>query len=100
MIRAKGSFATTLPILVLSAYYVGSALNADWTMYDIDSMFVALNHAIPTLNGYSAWTPEGWRLGNPSDPDYESEVARWIERHDLRGVCELAIERRTMRPRP
>ena len=75
-------------------------LNADWTMYDIDSMFVALNHSIPTLNGYSAWTPEGWRLSNPSDPDYESEVARWIERYDLRGVCELDIERRTMRPRP
>jgi len=78
----------------------GRRLNADWTMYDIDSMFVALNHSIPTLNGYSAWTPEGWRLSNPSDSDYESEVARWIERYDLRGVCELDIERRTMRPRP
>jgi hypothetical protein len=75
-------------------------MNADSTMYDIDSMFVALNRSIPTLNGYSAWTPEGWHLGNPSDPDYEREVERWIDRYDLSGVCRFDIERRTMRPRP
>ena len=75
-------------------------LNADWTIYDADSMFVALNHSIPTLNGYSAWTPEGWHLGNPTDPDYAAEVARWIDRYELKGVCEFDIERRTMRPRP
>ena len=31
-----------------------------WTLYGIDAMFIALEHSIPTLNGYSAWFPEGW----------------------------------------
>jgi hypothetical protein len=74
-------------------------LNADSMAYDIDAMFVAVNHSIPTLNGYSAWTPEGWHLSDPSDPAYSAEVTRWINRYDLKGVCEFDVERRTMTPR-
>ena len=76
-----------------------SARSGDmWTLYGIDSMFVALNHSIPTLNGYSAWYPEGWALMNPHDPGYPEAVRRWVDRHELGGVCEFDIEKRTMRP--
>jgi hypothetical protein len=70
-----------------------------WGLYNIDSVFVALNHGIPTLNGYSAWFPDGWRLFNPQEPDYDAEVQRWIDGHALTRVCELDIDARTMTPR-
>jgi hypothetical protein len=69
-----------------------------WTLYAIDAMFVALNHSLPTLNGYSAWYPEGWNLWNPQEADYTDRVRRWIERNGLTGVCELDVVARTMRP--
>lgn len=67
-----------------------------WSLYNIDAMFVSLNDALPTLNGYSAWGPEGWNLLNPEGADYINEVRRWIEKYGLRGVCEFDIEARTM----
>ena len=70
-----------------------------WSLYSIDSFLVSLNHAIPTLNGYSAWVPDGWNLHNPQEADYPDRVRRWIDAHGLTGVCELDIEARTMIPR-
>lgn len=69
-----------------------------WTLYSIDSIFVSLNHSIPTLNGYSAWGPDGWDLVNPEEDVYTGRVTRWIERHGLTGVCELDVAARTMTP--
>jgi hypothetical protein len=68
------------------------------TQYAIDSTFVALNRSIPTLNGYSAWSPEGWELHGPHEVGYAGRVQRWIDRHRLSGVCEFDIDRRTMKP--
>jgi len=70
--------------------------NGMWLRHAIDSMYVSLAHSIPTLNGYSAWSPDGWALVNPEEPGYRQEVSRWIERHRLTGVCEFDIDRRTM----
>jgi hypothetical protein len=70
-----------------------------WSLYGIDSIFVSLNHTIPTLNGYSAWYPDGWNLLNPQEADYPDRVKRWIDAHGLTGVCEFDIEARTMTPR-
>ena len=72
--------------------------NAVWTTYALDAMFVSVNHAIPTLNGYSAWNPSGWTLGNPTDPTYLMSVQDWVERHGLRNVCELDLDRRVIGP--
>ena len=73
--------------------------NTVWTTYAIDAMFVSLNRSIPTLNGYSAWGPSGWTLGNPTDPTYPDAVKQWVERHGLRNVCEFDIDARTIAPR-
>ncbi len=69
-------------------------------LYGGDSMFIALRHSIPTLNGYSAWLPGNWNLDNPQDPGYTEALVRWVTRHQLPAVCELDIEARTMRPSP
>jgi hypothetical protein len=69
-----------------------------WALYNIDAMFVAFAHGLPTLNGYSALMPGGWELNNPQEAVYAGRVARWIEEHHLTGVCEFDIETRVMRP--
>jgi hypothetical protein len=69
-----------------------------WALYNIDAMFVSLNDALPTLNGYSAWYPDGWDLLSPQEErDYADAARRWIAKYELKGVCELDIEGRTMR---
>ena len=69
-----------------------------WTLYAIDSTFIALKYSIPTLNGYSAWAPTGWHLTNPQESDYMPAVNEWIAKHNLRDVCQLDIDARTMTP--
>jgi hypothetical protein len=76
------------------------ALRSDhmWTLHGVDAVFISLKHAIPTLNGYSAWFPDGWDLFNPQEGEYEDRVSKWIARHQLRGVCALDLDARTMKP--
>jgi hypothetical protein len=64
----------------------------------LDAMFIALDRSIPTLNGYSAWAPGQWGMTDPQEPGYAEDVARWIALQNLRNVCTLDIEARTMRP--
>jgi hypothetical protein len=68
-----------------------------WALYAGDSMFIALKHGLPTLNGYSAWGPPGWELTNPQELTYPERVREWIGTNNLEDVCELDIEARTMR---
>ncbi len=68
-----------------------------WSLYHLDAMWIALRHSVPTLNGYSAWNPTGWAIGNPHEPGYTDAVRDWSARHRLTGVCELDIEARTIR---
>jgi hypothetical protein len=87
-----------------SSFYIKAASandprhNTVWTTYALDAMFVSLNQGIPTINGYSAWNPSGWTLGNPTDPTYLAAVKQWAERHDLRNVCELDLHQRSIGP--
>jgi hypothetical protein len=84
-------------IKAASAAYGERPHNA-WTTYPMDAMWIALRHSIPTLNGYSAWWPAGYGLGNPHDAGYGAAVDSWIADHSLRGVCAFDIETRTMTP--
>jgi hypothetical protein len=70
-----------------------------WSLYAIDAGFIALEHGIPTMNGYSAWSPGDWRLGSPQDErGYPRSVDDWIRKFHLQGTCELDIDARTMKP--
>lgn len=68
-----------------------------WALSSIDAMFISLNHRLPTLNGYSAWAPEGWNLRNPPEPEYLDRARAWITDHHLTGACALDVDARTMR---
>ena len=81
-----------------SADYMARSPNM-WMLYGVDAMFIALNREIPTLNGYSAWAPDGWELANPQEDTYPERVGNWIRQNNLFDVCALDIEQRTMTPR-
>jgi hypothetical protein len=60
--------------------------------YQIDAMLVSIMRGVPTLNGYSGHVPPGWSLREVEAPDYEENVKRWIDLHDLDGhICQLEI---------
>jgi hypothetical protein len=79
-----------------SAEYWSRSDNA-WALSNVDAMFISLNHRLPTLNGFSAWAPEGWNLSNPPEPEYADHARVWIADHHLVAVCALDLEARTMR---
>jgi len=68
------------------------------SLYGVDAVFIALEHSIPTLNGYSAWNPDGWSLSDPPHPWYPAAVRAWVEANHLDGVCQLDIDARRMTP--
>jgi hypothetical protein len=80
-----------------SAAY-GARSDNTWSLYGVDSLFVALSHSLPALNGYSAWYPRGWTLTDPGDPKYPGAVKEWIAAQRLSGVCELDIDARSITP--
>src|SRR5262249_55448538 len=57
--------------------------------YQIDAMWAGMDAAVPTLNGYSANQPPGWRLGDTSlysdvpDPTVAGAIDDWITRNGL-----------------
>jgi hypothetical protein len=79
-----------------SAAYWSRSENT-WALSNVDAMFISLNHRLPTLNGFSAWVPEGWDLRNPPEPEYAHRARVWIADHHLVAVCTLDLEARTMR---
>ena len=81
-----------------SATYMTARPGHMWSLYGVDSWFIAMRYGIPTLNGYSAWAPETWQLANPQEPGYIQAVQRWIGQNQLTEVCVLDIDARTMTP--
>ena len=69
-----------------------------WTLYGVDSMFIAIKYRLPTLNGYTGVTPDEWDMPNPYEKDYFEKADRWIAKNRLTNVCVLDIEPRTIRP--
>ena len=69
-----------------------------YALYGVDATFIALKTGVPSLNGYSAWVPNGWKIAHPQDPRYPGNVDEWIRRNRLTNVCALDIDQRTMQP--
>lgn len=59
------------------------ALNPTWSISgfaeQIDALAVSRITGLPTINGYSGWSPEGWAL-DIDQPDYLSRARSWVGR--------------------
>jgi hypothetical protein len=70
-----------------------------WAPLQIDAMLIAQANGIPTVNGYSGWTPDGWALHMPTEPGYEARVRDWVFTHNaLTGLCTFHYETRKWAP--
>ncbi|MDO7840739.1 hypothetical protein [Sphingomonas immobilis] len=60
--------------------------------HNVDAMLLAQFWRVPTLNGYSTFTPRDWVFANPRAGDYDARVAAYAVRHGLSHVCRLDME--------
>jgi hypothetical protein len=60
----------------------------------IGAMMVAMAHNLPTINGYSGWSPPGWDFYDTQTADYEHRAQRWaVKRGIEKGLCRLDLDR-------
>lgn len=52
----------------------------------IDAMAIARSTGLPTINGYSGWTPPDWTLDIDA-PDYLRNARSWSGRWFIQGLC-------------
>ncbi|MTJ82188.1 MAG: hypothetical protein F8N37_14440 [Telmatospirillum sp.] len=73
--------------------------NGWWAPLQLNAMLAAQRFHMPTLNGYSGWTPEGWALHFPTHPDYRKAVAAWATgRGVMAGLCAYHVDTATWSP--
>jgi hypothetical protein len=70
-----------------------------WAPLQIDAMLIAQANHIPTVNGYSGWTPDGWALHMPTEHGYKERVHDWIMGQNVpNGLCSFQYETRKWAP--
>ncbi|PSO16861.1 hypothetical protein [Bradyrhizobium sp. MOS002] len=64
--------------------------------HSADAMLIAEIRKIPTLNGMTTFTPDGWDLHTPFAPDYAARVIRYAKRNGVEaGLCALDLKSKT-----
>ncbi|MEW5421049.1 hypothetical protein [Amorphus sp. 3PC139-8] len=67
-------------------------------VHGVDAMLLASYYRLPTINGMATFTPPGWDVVGPFEPDYLDRVRAYAERHDiLDGLCGLDLKERRWR---
>lgn len=57
--------------------------------HNVDAMYLAERWRVPTINGFSTFTPPGWNFADARAPDYDTRVAAYARAHRLHGLCRL-----------
>jgi hypothetical protein len=81
------------PPLGCRAFFLSNAASPARPFFSnqIDAMLVARDTGLPTLNGYSGWTPSGWSL-NFLDASYSLHVREWAVEHNIaHDLCSLDL---------
>ncbi|MDQ0316434.1 hypothetical protein [Amorphus orientalis] len=61
--------------------------------HGVDAMLLGSYLRLPTVNGMATFTPVGWTLAGPFEPDYLDRVAAYAERHGISdGQCGLSLK--------
>lgn len=68
--------------------FIDPRLN-DLYPHNVDAMFLAERWRVPTVNGFSTFNPPDWDFAGPYSPDYDTRVAAYAARHQIRGLCRL-----------
>ena len=71
----------------------GSAEMNAYYLHAVDAMMIAALYRIPTVNGMASFLPSGWNLTGPFEPDYETRVAAYAQKHGIAGgLCALQLK--------
>jgi hypothetical protein len=84
-------FRIERPPQTCSAFYIIEQVNGLYKLLQVqtDAMLIAERVGIPTLNGYSGWSPDGWNLIAPQGR-IERNVRDWALQNRLtKGLCSL-----------
>jgi len=74
------------------------ALPQPWFANQIDAMLVARAANLPTINGYSGWSPPDWNL-MMFDNYYVDHAQRWaLLKHVEQGLCGLDLRKGSWSP--
>ena len=64
-----------------------------WYVYQTDAMMIADAQDLPTVNGYSGQTPQGWDLRFVSARGYEKKLEAWLAYSQLEATCTYDVDR-------
>ncbi len=97
--------ASAEAFFLIAADVPPAQLSSPWPFLiaQIDAMLIAERFGLPTINGYSGWSPPGWRFGLPTrqNSKYSAEVVAWVEKNGFRGrIAALDLARRQWIVRP
>lgn len=91
---AELSFLTSIPTPPqgCQAFFIidSSSASRPPFAYQIDAALTSHQVGIPTVNGYSGWTPRSWKLWDVRAKGYARNVEKWLELKQLLGkACAL-----------
>jgi len=73
-------------------FFVNAQKNARYP-HNVDAMLLAELWRVPTINGFSSFTPPDWNFTDPLAADYDARVLAYAQRHNLSGLCRLDVRR-------
>lgn len=62
--------------------------------HNVIAIFIAQNVNIPTINGIASFNPPDWNFGFPNNDDYENRVSNYIEKHNIKDICRLDLNKK------
>ncbi|WP_254604827.1 hypothetical protein [Sphingomonas bacterium] len=74
--------------------YRGGGFDAVYP-HNVDAMFLAQRWRVPTVNGFSTFTPPDWAFASPTAGDYDARVARYVAKWRMDHVCRLDMRSRS-----
>ena len=76
--------ATPMPELI-NNYYA----------HNVSAMLIAELIHLPTINGFASFNPPDWNFGYPNNADYIQRIKQYAEKHQIKGLCKLNLNRLT-----
>jgi len=70
--------------------FINAKMNAVYP-HNIDAMYLAERWRVPTVIGFSTFTPPDWNFRDPLAPDFDARVATYARAHRLDGLCRLDV---------
>jgi hypothetical protein len=75
-----------------SFYIVDPVPIAVPVLRQIDAMLISQKLHLPTINGYTAYSPRGWTLEDPASPGYLAAIKSWADQEGVSaGLCRLDL---------